>query len=161
MLPQLCENGLQSKMKRASNAIGTCLIIDGALDDCIRQFMAKPAGQHHLSEIHTAPQGELVTAVLSVNLILKIARLRDFLQARRVTRPGRGQVGPCLTDEAHRPLPERCSCVSRYASARTLQQRSPRRTLQVESLHLLCLRPAQLLAHVQNVSRYPICQGTA
>jgi hypothetical protein len=39
----------------------------------------------------------------------------------------RGQIGPCLTDEAHRPLPERCSRVSRYAIARTLQLRSPRR----------------------------------
>jgi hypothetical protein len=38
------------------------------------------------------------------------------------------QVDPCLTDEAHRPLPERRSYVSRYAGARTLQQRSPRQT---------------------------------
>jgi hypothetical protein len=37
-------------------------------------------------------------------------------------RSGRGQVGPCLTDVAHRPLPERRPCVSRYASARTLQK---------------------------------------
>jgi hypothetical protein len=42
-------------------------------------------------------------------------------------RTGRGQVGPCLTDEAHRPLPERHSHVSRYAGARILQQRSLRR----------------------------------
>jgi hypothetical protein len=42
-------------------------------------------------------------------------------------RTGRGQVGPCLTDEAHRPLPERHSHVSRYAAARILQQRSLRR----------------------------------
>jgi hypothetical protein len=34
-------------------------------------------------------------------------------------RTGRGQAGPCLTDEAHRPFPERCSCLSRYAVART------------------------------------------
>ena len=75
-------------------------------------------------------------------------------------RSGRGQVGPCLTDKAHRPLPERRSCVSRYASARTLQKRSLRRILQVESSYLLCQRPTKLLAHVKGVSRYPICQGT-
>ena len=55
------------------------LIVDGTLDNCIRQFMAKPISQQHLYEIHTTPQGELVSAVLSERLILEIARLRDFL----------------------------------------------------------------------------------
>jgi hypothetical protein len=55
------------------------LIYDGTLDDCMQNFMAKPASQHHLYEINTAPQGELVLAVLSAKLILEIARLRDFL----------------------------------------------------------------------------------
>ena len=55
------------------------LIAQGTLDDCIRQFMAKPASQHHLYEIHTAPQGELIIPVLSAKQILEIARLRDFL----------------------------------------------------------------------------------
>ena len=55
------------------------LIVEGTLDDCIRQFMAKPVSQHHLYEIHTAPQGELIGAVLSAEHILEIARLRDFL----------------------------------------------------------------------------------
>ena len=39
----------------------------------------KPINQHHLYEIHTAPQEELVGAVLSANHILEIAWLRDFL----------------------------------------------------------------------------------
>src|SRR5450631_1102735 len=65
-----------------------------------------------------------------------------------ICRAGRGQVGPCLTDEAHRPLPERRPYVSRYAGARTLQQRSLRQTLQVESSYLLCSRPTQLLTHI-------------
>ena len=47
--------------------------------------------------------------------------------AVRAIRAGRGQVGPCLTDEAHRPLPERHSHLGRYAGARILQQRSLRR----------------------------------
>jgi hypothetical protein len=55
------------------------LVSEGTLNDCIRQFMAKPLGQHHLYEIHTAPQGELVGAVLSASDIHEIARLRDFL----------------------------------------------------------------------------------
>lgn len=67
------------KNERASNALGTYLVVDGTLENCIQQFMAKPASQHHLYEIHTAPQGELISAVLSAKLILEIARLRDFL----------------------------------------------------------------------------------
>ena len=55
------------------------LVVDSTLDDCIRQFMAKPASQRRLYEIHTAPQGEIVTAVLSDERIVEIARLRDFL----------------------------------------------------------------------------------
>jgi len=54
-------------------------IYEGTLDDCIRQFMAKPASQRHLYEIHTAPQGELISGVLSAEQILELARLRDFL----------------------------------------------------------------------------------
>ena len=55
------------------------LVAEGSLDDCIRQFMTKPASTHHLYEVHTAPQGELVTAVLSPEQIVELARLRDFL----------------------------------------------------------------------------------
>jgi hypothetical protein len=54
-------------------------IVDGTLDDCIRQFMAKPESQRHLYEVHTAPQGELISGVLSAKHILEVARLRDFL----------------------------------------------------------------------------------
>jgi len=67
------------KNERVSSADGPYLIVDGTLDDCIRQFMAKPISQHHLYEIHTAPQGELVSAVLSAAQIAELARLRDFL----------------------------------------------------------------------------------
>ena len=69
------------KNERVSVADGgrPYLIVDGTLDDCIRQFMAKPANQRHLYEIHTAPQGEIITAVLSGERIVEIARLRDFL----------------------------------------------------------------------------------
>jgi hypothetical protein len=54
-------------------------IYEGTLDDCIRQFMAKPASQRHLYEIHTAPQQKLVSAVLSAEQIVELGRLRDFL----------------------------------------------------------------------------------
>ena len=55
------------------------LVAEGTLDECIREFMSKPASQHHLYEIHTAPQGDLVSAVLSAEHTVELARLRDFL----------------------------------------------------------------------------------
>ena len=69
------------KNERVSAALGArpYLVADGTLNECVRQFMSKPASQHHLYEIHTAPQGELITAVLSAEHIVELARLRDFL----------------------------------------------------------------------------------
>jgi len=64
--------------ERVSSAMAYVLA-EGTLDECIRQFMSKPVSQRHLYEIHTAPQGELVTAVLSAEQIIELARLRDFL----------------------------------------------------------------------------------
>ncbi|MDB5632055.1 MAG: hypothetical protein JWR49_910 [Tardiphaga sp.] len=55
------------------------LVVDGTLDDCIRQFMAKPKNGRHLYEIHTIPQSTLVSATMSPEQILEVARLRDFL----------------------------------------------------------------------------------
>ena len=55
------------------------LVDEGTLDDCIRLFMAKPINQQHLYEIHTAPLGDFVSAVLSAKHIFELARLREFL----------------------------------------------------------------------------------
>ena len=67
--------------ERVSASLGArpYLIIDGTLDECIRKFMTMPINQHHLYEMHTAPQSDLVRAVLSADHIVKLARLRDFL----------------------------------------------------------------------------------
>jgi hypothetical protein len=55
------------------------LVVEDTLDECIRLFLAKPVNQRHLYEIHTAPQTDLVSAVLSAEHIAEIARLRDYL----------------------------------------------------------------------------------
>jgi hypothetical protein len=67
--------------ERVSASLGArpYLIIDGTLDECIRKFMTMPINQHHLYEMHTAPQSDLVRAVLSADHIIELARLRDFL----------------------------------------------------------------------------------
>jgi hypothetical protein len=41
--------------------------------------MLQPKSQHHLYEIHTAPQPDLVSAILSADHVVELARLRDFL----------------------------------------------------------------------------------
>ena len=67
--------------ERISNSWGASpyLVAEGTLDECIRQFLSKPPLQRHLYEIHTAPQTELISAVLSVDQVVELARLRDFL----------------------------------------------------------------------------------
>ena len=65
--------------ERLDAAPGPYLIAEHTLDECIRQFMAKPASARHLYEIHTTPQPLLVGAVLSQEIVAELARLRDFL----------------------------------------------------------------------------------
>jgi len=55
------------------------LVIEGTLDECIREFMTKPESTRHLYEIQTAPQPPLVTEVLSAQHVVELARLREFL----------------------------------------------------------------------------------
>jgi hypothetical protein len=65
--------------ERRAEGSGPYSLVDGTLDECIREFMAKPTPVRHLYEIHTAPQPPSVGAVLSAEHILELARLRDFL----------------------------------------------------------------------------------
>jgi hypothetical protein len=67
--------------ERVSAALGArpYTIIAGTLDESIRKFMSQPVSQHHLYEIHTAPQSDLVSVVLSADHLVELARLRDFL----------------------------------------------------------------------------------
>ena len=69
------------KNERISTADGgrPYLITEGTLEACIRELMVKPIRQRHLSEIHTARQGELIRSVVCGTSIVEIARLRDFL----------------------------------------------------------------------------------
>jgi hypothetical protein len=66
------------KQRRAA-ATGPYLVIDSTLDECLREFMAKPTSARHLYEIHTAPRPPLANAVLPEGLILELARLRNFI----------------------------------------------------------------------------------
>jgi hypothetical protein len=65
--------------ERRAEGTGPYLLVDGTLDECVQEFMAKPSSQRHLYEIHTAPQPPVVSAVLSGEQIIELARLRDFL----------------------------------------------------------------------------------
>ncbi|SDN86442.1 hypothetical protein [Afipia sp. GAS231] len=65
--------------QRYANGTGPYLLVDGTLDGCILEFMAKPASMRHLYEIHTSPQPPLVSAVVSGEVVVELARLREFL----------------------------------------------------------------------------------
>ena len=65
--------------ERRTDAANPYLLVEATLDDCIREFMAKPEATRHLYEIHTAPQPPLVTAALSPEHVAELARLREFL----------------------------------------------------------------------------------
>ena len=65
--------------QRHTESTGPYLLLDGTLDECIREFMAKPAPSRHLYEIHTLPQPPLVADVLSGEIVADLARLREFL----------------------------------------------------------------------------------
>ena len=65
--------------ERRTEGPGPYLLVDGTLDECIREFMAKPAPIRHLYEIHTSPQPLLVSAILPEEIVAELARLRDFL----------------------------------------------------------------------------------
>jgi len=65
--------------ERRTDGTPPYLLVDGTLDECIRELMVKPASVRHLYEIHTSPQPPSVGAVLSGEEVVEFARLRDFL----------------------------------------------------------------------------------
>ena len=69
---------VNSKAKPHSEWPHPYLIVEGTLGECIEKFLAQPLSQRHLYQIHTAPQGEIVSAVMSADHIVELGRLRDF-----------------------------------------------------------------------------------
>ena len=63
----------------ASLAARPYMIMEDTLDECIRKFIVQPEDQRHLYEIHTAPQSDLVSPVLSPDDAVELARLKGFL----------------------------------------------------------------------------------
>jgi hypothetical protein len=65
--------------QRLTGAAGPYSVYDGRLEECLREFIAKPAPTRHLYEIHTSPQPPLVADVLSGESLAEFARFREFL----------------------------------------------------------------------------------
>jgi hypothetical protein len=70
-----------TQQERVSASLGArpYMISEGTLDDYIQQFMQLREAQRHLYEIHTAPQSDLVGAILSTEHVVELARLKEFL----------------------------------------------------------------------------------
>lgn len=64
---------------RRIDGAGPYVVADGTLDECIREFMAKPRATRHLYEIVTAPQAPFIAGTLSAEHVAELARLREFL----------------------------------------------------------------------------------
>jgi hypothetical protein len=67
--------------KRRTDAAGPYLIVAAPLGECIREFMARPTATRHLYEIQTRAQPPLVSAILSGDIVVELARLRDLIRA--------------------------------------------------------------------------------
>jgi hypothetical protein len=65
--------------ERRVDSDGPYLLLGGTLDECIREFLAKPTVTRHLYEIHTSSQAPLVGEVVSAENVAELAGLRDFL----------------------------------------------------------------------------------
>jgi hypothetical protein len=66
--------------ERRTNGTGPYLLVDGTLEDCMQEFMAKPNSMRHLYEISAAPGPPLGRfVVLPEGLVVELARLRGFL----------------------------------------------------------------------------------
>jgi hypothetical protein len=66
--------------QRRTDSAGPYLLLDGTLDECIRQFLTKPIVTRHLYEIHTAPQPPMVSEVLAGETVAELARLLVFFE---------------------------------------------------------------------------------
>jgi len=53
------------------------LVLASTLQECIREFMAKPSCTRHLYEIHTSPQPPLIIAILSAQISRSTRRRRS------------------------------------------------------------------------------------
>jgi hypothetical protein len=65
--------------KRRIDGRSPYLIVDGNLDQCVQELMAKPKTTRHLYDIYTEPQPPLVSDVLAGDQINELARFKSFL----------------------------------------------------------------------------------
>ncbi|MBR1142004.1 hypothetical protein [Bradyrhizobium sp. AUGA SZCCT0431] len=64
---------------RRLDSSGPYMVFEGTLDECMREFMAKPESTRHLYEILTAPQPPMIPEILSAEHVAELVRLREFL----------------------------------------------------------------------------------
>jgi hypothetical protein len=65
--------------KRRLDGRSPYLLVEGKLDECIQELMAKPQSTRHLYDIYTEPQPPLVSDVLAGDQIAELARFKNYL----------------------------------------------------------------------------------
>jgi hypothetical protein len=78
--------------ERQTEGTGPYLLVDGTLDECLQEFVAKPAGTRHLYEIHTSLQSRLVSRVPSEDTVVDLARLRNFDPCNSICQAPHGRL---------------------------------------------------------------------
>jgi len=64
--------------QRRTNGTGPYLLMEGSLDDCIRELMEKPGSTRHLYEILIDAQLPSLTTILEVEQVRELVRLPRF-----------------------------------------------------------------------------------
>jgi hypothetical protein len=80
---------LNKERVNASLGARPYIISEGTLEECIQQFMQLREAQRYLYEIHTAPQSDLVGAILSTELVVEL----EFLLFKRRYEDAIGTAG--------------------------------------------------------------------
>ena len=78
-LPAIVRKWPSINNSRRNDGTGPYLVVQGTLDECLRDFMRRPEKTRHLYDIQTTPQPPLVTEILTAEHVVELARLRDFL----------------------------------------------------------------------------------
>jgi hypothetical protein len=95
---------LNKERVNASLGARPYIISEGTLEECIQQFMQLREAQRYLYEIHTAPQSDLVGAILSTELVVELEFLlfkRRYEDAIGTAGQKSGQIG--LADREREP----------------------------------------------------------
>ncbi|WP_291851302.1 hypothetical protein [Bradyrhizobium sp.] len=64
---------------RREGGTGPYFVLEGTLEECIKNFMARPEGTRHLYDIKTIPQPPLIAEIINAEQVVELVRMRRIL----------------------------------------------------------------------------------